>query len=249
MSFIVPKIDETINNPIYLLECTSSSENKIFRNTIDKYHSYVKYKNSPTRNIRWLAYETVSGNLIGVVGLSSATIAVTKRDEYIGWDFDTKIKNLGMVANNSRFCLIQKNFTIKNVGSMVLKQLRIVGAKRWEEKYNQKLILLETFVQFDRELELNGHKQRNGSVYLADNWVNVGLTVGSNIRRSPLKLWKKENGERGRLARENPEECLKKYASYLGEHNGHGWKVVDSPKKIVLLKPLIFNWKKMLNTT
>lgn len=248
MSFIVPVGNEILKNPIYLLECTSPSENRIFRDTINTYHSYVKYKDSPTRNIRWLVYESVTGNLIGAVGLSSATIAVAKRDEYVGWDNETKMRNLGKVANNSRFCLIQKNFTIKNVGSLTLKQLRIQGAIRWKEKYNEPLVLLETFVQPERNDEYKGYSTRNGSIYLADNWINVGMTVGSSIQKTPLKLWAKETGERGRLARENPEECLRRYAGYLGEHNSSGFKVTKSPKKIIFLKPLVFNWNKILTS-
>ena len=59
--------------------------------------------------------------------------------------------------------------------------------------------------------------------------------------------WAKEKGERGRLARENKEECLKKYGGYLGEHNKSGYKVTESKKKIVFVKPLVKNWKKILN--
>jgi hypothetical protein len=248
MSFIVSEINENVKSPIYLLECTTPSENKIFRNTIDTYHSYVKYKDSPTRNIRWLVYESVTGNLVGAVGLSSATIAVAKRDEFIGWDNETKMRHLGKLANNSRFCLIRKNFTIKNICSITLKQLRIQGTIRWKERYNEPLVLLETFVQPSRDEEYNGHSTRNGAIYLADNWTDVGMTSGSSIQKTPLKLWAKENGERGRLARENPEECLKKYAGYLGEHNSSGFKVTKSPKKIIFVKPLVFNWKKILTT-
>lgn len=248
MSFIVSEVNENVKSPIYLLECTTPSENKIFRNTIDTYHSYVKYKDSPTRNIRWLVYESVTGNLVGAVGLSSATIAVAKRDEWVGWDNITKMRNLGKLANNSRFCLIQKNFTIKNVGSLTLKQLRIQGAIRWKERYNEPLVLLETFVQPSRNDDYNGRSTRNGAIYLADNWINVGMTVGASIQKTPLKLWAKENGERGRLARENPEECLRRYAGYLGNHNSSGFKVTKSPKKIIFLKPLVFNWKKILTS-
>jgi hypothetical protein len=247
MSWFIPNNPITSNSQgVILIECTTPAENKIFRDTINTYHSYVKYKDSPTRNIRWLVYEVLSGNLIGAVGLSSATIAVADRDKFVGWTNETKMKHLGKVANNSRFCLIRSNFTIKNVGSMTLKQLRNVGKVRWEEKYGDPLVLLETFVQPDRDSALDGYKTRNGSIYLADNWQNIGMTAGHSIRKSPLKLWAKESGERGRLARENPAECIKKYAGYLGDYNNSGFKVTESPKKIILVKPLTFNWKKTL---
>lgn len=229
-------------NQIILDECSTPSQNKIFRDVINNHHSYCKFKCSPTRNIRWNVYER-TGNLVGAIGLSSATIAVSSRDNYIGWNNETKMRHLGQLANNSRFCLIRNNFTIKNVGSMTLKQLRLVGSKRWLEKYEEPLVLIETFVQPDREKELDGHNQRNGSTYLADNWIEVGMTKGNSIKKAPTLLWKKETGNRGRLARENPQLAWKKY--------GYGDKshiVEKSLPKIILIKPLVKNWKEMLNS-
>jgi len=234
------------NSSVYLVECVTPEQNKIFRDTIDKYHSYVKYKDSPTRNIRWLVYESVTGNHIGAIGLSSATIGVGVRDDFIGWDNPTKIKNLRHLANNSRFCLATPNITIKNAASSTLKQLRIEGAKRWKSKYGDDLLLLETFVQPERAEDYKEQKTRNGSCYLADNWTMVGETQGHHIRKTPMRMWQKEKGERGRLARENPEECLKKYAGYLGDHTTSGYKVTKTAKKIMFLKPLVKDWKERL---
>jgi hypothetical protein len=61
-----------------------------------------------------------------------------------------------------------------------------------------------------------------------------------------MRMWAKEKGERGRLARENPEECLKKYAGYLGDHTISGYKVTKTAKKIMFLKPLVKDWKERL---
>ncbi len=248
MSNQVPFFDYQVktNSLVYLVECVTPAQNKIFRETIDKYHSYVKYKDSPTRNIRWLVYETQTGNHIGAIGLSSAVIGVGVRDSFIGWDNKTKIKNLKHLANNSRFCLATPNITIKNAASATLKQLRIEGAKRWKSKYGDDLILLETFVQPERAEDYKEHKLRNGSCYLADNWQMIGETQGHHIRKTPMKMWKKEKGERGRLARENQEECLKKYAGYLGDHNDSGYKITKSAKKIMFVKSLVKDWKERL---
>ncbi len=233
---------------IILQLCGGPKQNKLFRDTINQYHSYVKYKDSPTRNIRYLIYEGKSGNHIGAVGLGSATIAVACRDKFIGWTGDVKMKHLNKLANNSRYCMVSDNITIKNAASMTLKHLRVQGAKDWKSRYGDELILIETFVQPERDGEYNGHTNRKGSIYLADNWINVGLTSGVSIQKSPLLLWAKETGERGRLARENKKECLEIYGKYLGEHNGSGYKVTESKKKIVFVKPLVHNWKKILTT-
>lgn len=246
MSVQMPFFDysTSVKTQVYLVECNTPNYNKLFRNTIDKYHSYKKYTDSPTRNIRWLVYETESGNHIGAIGLSSATIAISCRDNFIGWTKEQRIKNLGMLANNSRCCFIKDNITIKNAGSMVLKQLRLQGSKRWKERYDQNLVLLETFVQPDREEEYQGQKVRNGSIYRADNWLEIGMTNGNSIRKGPLALWVKETGKRGELARKDPKAALEKYG-YAG---GNEYIVSKSLPKIMFVKPLVDDWKVLLTS-
>ena len=176
--------------------------------------------------------------------MSSATIAISCRDKYIGWTKEQRIKNLGMLANNSRCCFIRDNITIKNAGSMVLKQLRLQGAKRWKDRYDQNLVLLETFVQPDREEEYQGQKIRNGSIYRADNWMEIGMTSGNSIRKGPLALWVKETGKRGELARKDPKAALEKYG-YAG---GNEYIVSKSLPKIMFVKPLVDDWKVLLTS-
>ncbi len=190
--------------------------------------------NIPSRRISFNMYETKSGNYIGGIGLASSVLALGGRDKYIGWDKETRLKNLGMTANNYRFCLIKDNITIKNVGTMALKLLRTVGAQTWEKKYGDRLVLIETFIK----------PPWNGSVYRADNWLDVGMTKGSSISKVPLTLWKREDSPRGKMARENPEKCLEMFAGYQG--NKH-YKVEKSEPKIIMLKPLTKKWKKILN--
>lgn len=242
LSFFEYKVKS--NYPVFLEECKSPEQNKLFRDTINKYHSYRKYTDSPTRNLRWNIYETESGNHIGSIGLSSATIAISCRDNYIGWNKDLRIKNLGMLANNSRCCFIKENITIKNAGSMALKQLEVCGVKRWKERYDQDLILLETFVQPERDEEYNGQKLRVGTIYKATNWLEVGKTTGVSIKKSPDALWRKEKGARGELARSNPKAAREKY----GYAEGKEYIITKSPIKIMFIKPLTKNWKEVLNS-
>lgn len=237
MSFF--NFSEHIQYPIFFEECKTSAQSTLFGETITKYHSYVKHVTPPTRRINWNIYETVSGNLIGAIGISSCVLAISSRDNFIGWDKDQRLRNSNSVANNYRFCLIQKNITIKNSGSMSLKLLRNCSKDSWERKYGDKLVLLETFVQ--PKIDGDDSNERHGSVYLADNWINVGKTSGNSISKAPVLLWVKENSPRGELARSNPEEAIKKYA----KGNTH-YNVTKSEIKLVFLKPLIKNWKKFL---
>jgi len=234
------------NYPIRITECKQSSDFKLFRDTINNNHSYVKYKDSPTRRLSFLINETISGNFIGVIGLTSGTLALKCRENYIGWNNEIKMQNINKIANNSRFCLIKENITIPNVASMSLKLLRTFGVEQWNIRYNCNLILLETFILPNRTVEYNGHTNRNGACYRADNWTEIGLTEGNSIKKIPMAMWKKENTERGKLARENPTECMKLYSKYVNNSTKYGYSVESTDKKIVFIKPLMKNWKDIL---
>jgi hypothetical protein len=227
----------TYDYPIFLQECVDVSQTKIFRNIINKHHSYVKYKDVPQRRINYIIYRTSDGKPIGAIGISSCVLAIGARDKWIGWDKDTRLKNSNGVANNYRFCLIPDN-GIPNVGTMALKLLREVGSKRWKEKYGDDLIMLETFVQ---PLIDGSDNKRNCAVYLADNWIEVGETLGNSIKKAPLLLWQRENSTRGEMARTNPQEAIKRYA--VGREH---YVITESPIKKVFLKPLVKNWKILL---
>ena len=231
---------DTKSYPISLDLVDSSVKFKLFVDIINKYHSYKSFKHSPCRNLRWLVYEK-SDNLVGAIGLSSAAIGVTCRENYVGWTRETKVKNLNKVAANSRFCLVQERFTIKNVGSMTLKLLASEGAKVWKERYGDQLVLLETFIE--------ASENRIGCVYKASNWLEIGITSGSSISKAPYKLWLGEDGPRGDLARKDKAAAIKKYGKYLGDSgNDSGYKITKTTKKLVFIKPLVKNWKIILNT-
>ena len=235
---------EQYDYPIFLEECLVPSQNKIFRELINKYHSYVKYSDVPQRRINYLIFRTSDSKVIGAIGISSCVLALSVRDNWIGWDKEARLKNSNMVANNYRFCLVPDN-EIKNVGTMALKLLRVEGGKRWKEKYGDDLVMLETFVQPLRD---DSDNKRNGAVYLADNWDMIGKTKGNSIQKAPVLLWKKEDSARGRLARENPEAAIAKYAvGNKGNKSGEHYKVTKSPIKKIFVKPLNRKWKKMLN--
>jgi Domain of unknown function (DUF4338) len=231
--------------PISLIECTQSSQFKLFRDTINQYHSYVKYKDSPTRRLSFLVYESESGNFIGSVGLTSGTLALKCREQYIGWNNQLKMQHMNEIANNSRFCLIQENITISNAASMTLKSLRTYGVERWKQKYGNQLILLETFILPSRIEEFKGNLNRNGACYKADNWIEIGMTEGNSITKIPIKMWQKEKTERGRLARENPEECMRQYSFYAKNNEKYGYGITQTDKKIVFIRPLVKNWLKI----
>lgn len=163
---------------IKLQECKTPEDRETFKNVVNNHHSYIKHKMTPTRRVDFLVYEQESKNLIGAIGLNSATLNLGARDKALGLNNQNKKKKLLNIANNYRFALIKENITIQNAGSQILKALRHDGAKVWKRKYGNKLVGIETFVK----------PPWTGSVYKADNWLDLGLTKGWTGSRLPLKL-------------------------------------------------------------
>ena len=225
------------NTDITIDECNTPEKTKMFKDFINQYHSYVKYKVVPQRRINWLVWN--GAELVGAIGISSCVLCVKDRDNWIGWNKEQRMKLSNSMANNYRFCL-KPDTGIKNLGSRVLKMIRIEGAKRWKERYGDDLLLMETYVL--------QNENRRGAVYLADNWTHVGNTQGVSIRKSNLKMWQVGENARARLARENPEEAIKKYGPK--DENGVGQKMIitDSEPKMIFVKPIIKEWKERIKT-
>ena len=222
------------NSELAILEmCDSPERNKVFKDVINNHHSYMTAKDTCNRRINWLVYESTSGNLIGAVGINSAILAMGDRDRFIGWSGNKTLRLAGInkLANNYRFCLIKENITEKNIGTQVLKRLRQVSPVIWEQRYGDKLVLLESLVK----------PPWVGSVYRADNWTMCGNTKGYSFSKAPLKLWQRETSARGELARTDPKAAIEKYA--VGKEMYH---IKESEPKLIFVKPLRKDWKKIL---
>lgn len=90
------------------------------------------------------------------------------REIFIGWSAEQRQRNLGLIANNSRF-LILPWVTVPHLGSWILGQVAGRIARDWRAKYGHPVVLLETFVERERF---------RGTVYRAANWQSVGVTAG-----------------------------------------------------------------------
>jgi hypothetical protein len=224
------------NTDITIDECNTAEKTKMFKDFINKYHSYVKYKVVPQRRINWLVYNK-EGELIGAIGISSCVLCVGDRDRWIGWNKEQRIKLSNSMANNYRFCL-KPDSGIKKLGSRVLKMIRIEGAKRWKERYGDDLILMETYVL--------KNENRRGAVYLADNWTHVGETSGISIKKAPIKHWLNGGSGATPLALKDIEAAIRKYGPK--DENGIGQKMIisKSEPKMIFVKPLIKEWKERI---
>lgn len=210
-----------------MVECKEKSQTQAFRYIINNYHKYMKYLDTCNRRINFLVY--YKGELVGAYGINSAILALGCRDSFIGWNKKTRLKHINNLANNYRFCLMREKLPTSQFLSIATKVSKIV----WKRKYGDDLIMLESLVK----------PPFTGSVYKASNWIFVGMTKGNSFSKAPLGNWIKENTKRGELARNNPEEAIKRYA--VGKKM---YSVTKSEPKLVFIRPLTSDWKEVLNS-
>ena len=114
----------------------------------------------------------IRGQEVACLAWASAAWKVKDRDLFIGWDEARKRKNLHLLANNSRF-LILDWVRIKHLASKILAlSLRRLSTD-WQQRYGHPILLAETFVDLSRFA---------GTCYQAANWIYVGQTKGSAKR-------------------------------------------------------------------
>lgn len=131
------------------------------------HHHYLGLPKLVGEHLRYMVY--INGQAAACLSWASAAWRVKARDQFIGWDEETKRKNLYLIANNSRF-LIPDWVKVKHLASRVLAlNLKRLSAD-WQETYGHPVYLAETFVDLSRF---------KGVCYRAANWIFVGQTSGS----------------------------------------------------------------------
>jgi hypothetical protein len=105
------------------------------------------------------------------------------RDQFIGWSAEQRQRNLGLIANNSRF-LILPWVQVPHLASWALGWVNRRLTGDWQAKYGHPIHLVETFVERDRF---------RATAYRAANWLCVGETTGRTRQdrfyslQSPIK--------------------------------------------------------------
>jgi hypothetical protein len=119
------------------------------------------------RYIRFYVRNVSDHRILGCISLGSAVLKCAPRDKWIGWGTQERLRNLGGVANNRRF-LILPHVRVPNLASRVLSLLDKEGRREWQNRYGDRLVLIETFVESNRA----------GGCYKAANWICLGETSG-----------------------------------------------------------------------
>ncbi len=143
-----------------------SKESKIWFALLDRYH-YLGSGHLCGAQIRYVVKSETHGYL-GALAFSSASWALKQRDEYIGWTEAARRANLAYLVTNDRF-LILPTVKVKNLASHVLSVALSRLPRDWEQRYQIRHVLVETFVDPERFA---------GTCYRAANWLDVGDTAG-----------------------------------------------------------------------
>jgi hypothetical protein len=151
--------------PLNWRQVQKKSESSLWNEYIERYH-YLGHKPLPGAQLRYLVHS--GEHLVALLGFGAAAWQTAPRDRFIGWSHQQRKRNLHLIVNNARF-LILPWVQSKNLASMILAKAAKILPNHWQQRYNYRPLLLETFVE----------KQRfRGTCYKSANWTLLGQTKG-----------------------------------------------------------------------
>ena len=151
--------------PLTFQLVTEPSQFKLWKEYIARYH-YLGHNVIVGPQLKY--FVTSKQNIVACMAFGGAAWSVKPRDSWIGWDYQTKEKNLKLIVNNVRF-LIFPWISSKNLASMILSLASQIVPLDWQNHYGYKPVLFESFVDKERF---------DGASYKAANWIYVGDTKG-----------------------------------------------------------------------
>lgn len=142
------------------------TEDEALLGSLIEQHHYLGYTQPVGEHLKYLV---VSGTRpVACFVFSSAPRHLGPRDRYIGWDAETRRRNIRFVAYNSRF-LILPWVWVPHLASHLLGRMARELPGEWERVYGHPVWFIETFVDPTRF---------KGTCYRAANWVYLGQTTG-----------------------------------------------------------------------
>jgi hypothetical protein len=152
------------------------------------------------------------GQWVGLLAWSAGAYRLKLREEWIGWNPSQKKRRLSLVANNSRF-LVLEGWHEPNLASRLMKLCLQRLSQDWTQLYGHGVLVAESFVDPQQFL---------GTCYKASGWTLLGQTQGYRRSRQdfylahdcPKQLWVRElsSGARTVLRGRNTPEALRNVA-------------------------------------
>jgi len=136
------------------------------RAALGRFH-YLGFGGAVGENLQYVA-RNEQGQPLACLVFGAAAWKCQARDQFIGWSDEQRKRNLGRLANNTRF-LILPSVRVPHLASWLLGQVSRRLSRDWQAKYGHPIAALETFVERERF---------RGTAYRAANWLVVGSTTG-----------------------------------------------------------------------
>jgi hypothetical protein len=149
-----------------LIPAKGSNEEKRFKSYLASHH-YLGFTKTVGENIKYLIKDR-HGRDIACMLFGSAAWKTEPRDRFIGWDRDTRCRNINLLTNNTRY-LILPWVEVKHLASHILGAIMKRIRNDWQINYGHAIHMVETFVERDRF---------RGTCYKAANWRYIGETKG-----------------------------------------------------------------------
>lgn len=151
---------------VVVVEGTRNRIVQRYKTLMGAYHP-LGYQPLCGRQVRYLVRSSHYGE-VAALSFSAPAWQLSARDGWIGWSAAARRANLQKVVGNSRF-LILPTVQVPHLASKVLALCTRRLGQDWEQRYGQRPVLLETFVDAQRY---------SGASYRAANWQRVGTTRG-----------------------------------------------------------------------
>jgi len=151
--------------PPISFQLVDKTTTRLWNEYIHRYH-YLGYTPLPGAQLRYFIF--ANDQPLALISFSASAWQCAPRDQHIGWTHDQRKINLHLIINNSRF-LILPWIQSQNLASKILAMAARRVARDWQQCYNYRPVLMETFVEKDRFA---------GTCYKAANWQRMGQTKG-----------------------------------------------------------------------
>ena len=151
--------------PLEVRQVRRTPEEALF-NSLLEHHHYLGYTQPVGEHLKYLVY--AQGRPVACVAWSSAPRHLGSRDRFIGWDKQARLKNIALLAYNTRF-LVHPWVTVPHLASHILGRMARTLSGDWQRVYGHPIYFLESFIDPQRF---------RGTCYLAANWKVLGVTTG-----------------------------------------------------------------------
>ena len=151
--------------PLEFRQVRRKKQELLCNSLIEQFH-YLGYCQPVGEHLKYIIY--TNNTPVACMTWSSAPRHIGCRDRFIGWPPEIRMKNLHLIAYNSRFLILPWVHVPFLASHLLSRAVRHV-ARDWLKVYGHRIFYLETFVDTT---------QFSGTCYKAANWIFLGKTTG-----------------------------------------------------------------------